>query len=142
VTYRHLVATTTPAESPHLTITVDAARRLVHAARTPLRLDAESDVDAMVKIARARLDLAGRAASSLLFDLRVARLSDETIHAEAMKRLRAEVTRGFPRCAFLVTTSVGRIQVLRFLREERIDAPVFSDESEALRSLGIALKVT
>jgi hypothetical protein len=135
--YLEPVSTRTPPESPHLTIAVDAVRRLIRVTRTPIPLKGEPDIDAMVRSARSRLDLAGRSSSVLLVDVRAALLSDETNYATSMQKLRAELTRGFPRCAFLVTTSVGRIQILRFLREERINAPVFSDEAEALRSLGI-----
>jgi hypothetical protein len=135
--YLDPVSTWTPPENPHLTVIVDAARHLVRVTRTPIPLKGEADIDVMVRGARARLDLAGRGTSALLVDLRAALLSDETNYAGAMQKLRAEITRGFPRCAFLVTTSVGRIQILRFLREERINAPVFSDEAEALRSLGV-----
>ncbi|MEP7120176.1 MAG: hypothetical protein ABJE95_04660 [Byssovorax sp.] len=124
-------------DSPHITVVVDAARRLIRVARTSIPLTGEADVDAMVRRARAELDRAGRRSNVLLIDLRVALLSDETNYAAAMRKLRAEITRGFARSAFLVTTSVGRIQVGRFLREEHIDAPVFADEAEALRSLGV-----
>lgn len=115
----------------HLTLTIDAARRLVHAVRTAAPVDSATQVAAMTARAGELLRAVARRDYGILVDLRQAPLAVESRFAAALTALRQELTRDFGRAAFLVETQVGRLQVQRFVREEKLAAAVFDDEAAA-----------
>jgi hypothetical protein len=93
------------------------------------------DAVEMVRLFRATVAHLDPRAHTVLVDLRAAPLRDETVYRDAMRALRRAVVVGFRRTAFLVQTSVGQLQVTRYLAEEGLAGAVFLDEASALRHL-------
>jgi len=71
-------------------------------------------------------------ASSLLVDLRAIVGRNDAAFETALAPLRRELLRKFERTALLVRTTIGRLQLQRYLASDGIEAEVFSDETEAL----------
>ena len=71
-------------------------------------------------------------ASSLLVDLRAIVGRNDAAFETALAPLRRELLRKFERTAVLVRTTIGRLQLQRYLASDGIVAEVFSDEAEAL----------
>jgi hypothetical protein len=72
------------------------------------------------------------ATSSLLVDLRAIVGRNDSPFETALAPLRRELLRKFDRTALLVRTSIGRLQLQRYLASDGIEAEVFSDEADAL----------
>lgn len=72
-------------------------------------------------------------ASSLLVDLRAIVGRNDVSFESALAPLRRELLGKFARSALLVRTSIGRMQLQRYLADDGIDAHVFSDEAEAMQ---------
>lgn len=80
----------------------------------------------------ARFEALPFGATSLLVDLRpVVGRNDEAFEA-ALAPLRRDLLRKFERSALLVRTTIGRLQLERYLAADGIEARVFSDEAEAM----------
>lgn len=70
--------------------------------------------------------------SSLLVDLRAIVGRNDSAFESALAPLRRELLSKFERTAVILRTSIGRLQLQRYLAADGIDAEVFSDEAEAL----------
>jgi hypothetical protein len=71
-------------------------------------------------------------ASSLVVDLRAIVGRNDSAFETALAPLRRDLLRRFERTAVLVRTTIGRMQLQRYLASDGIEAVVFSDEAEAL----------
>lgn len=70
--------------------------------------------------------------SSLLVDLRAIVGRNDSEFEAALAPLRRELLRKFERSALIVRTTIGRLQLERYLAADGIDAGVFTDEAEAM----------
>lgn len=71
-------------------------------------------------------------ASTLLVDLRAIVGRNDTQFEAALAPLRRELLGKFARSALLVRTSIGRMQLQRYLADDGIPAEVFSEEAPAM----------
>jgi uncharacterized protein (DUF2461 family) len=71
-------------------------------------------------------------ASTLLVDLRKAVGRNDDAFETTLAPMRRELLRRFERSALLVRTTIGRLQLERYLAADAIVARVFSDEAEAM----------
>lgn len=71
-------------------------------------------------------------ASALLVDLRAIVGRNDAQFESALAPLRRELLGKFARAALLVRTSIGRMQLQRYLADDGIAAEVFSEEAEAM----------
>jgi hypothetical protein len=71
-------------------------------------------------------------ASTLLVDLRAAVGRNDEAFEVALAPLRRQLLRKFPRTGLLVRTTIGRLQLERYLASDGIDARVFADEDAAM----------
>lgn len=71
-------------------------------------------------------------ASALLVDLRAAVGRNDAAFETALAPLRRELLRKFERSALLVRTTIGRMQLERYLAADGIRARVFSNEDAAM----------
>ena len=70
--------------------------------------------------------------ASLLVDLRaIVGRNDEAFEA-ALAPLRRQLLQRFERTGVIVRTTIGRLQLERYLSADGIQAQVFSDEAEAM----------
>lgn len=67
----------------------------------------------------------------VLVDLRPARGRNDAEFESALAPERRVMLSRYPQCAFLVRTSVGRLQIERYLRADGFVPRVFADEEEA-----------
>ena len=118
-----------------LAIAVDENRRLVRAVRTGQPLVSAQDISAMLAHIQRSLQTLPRIRYAMLIDIRRALLADECRYSQDLVALRRELVSGFRKSAFLVETQVGRLQVQRFAREERLAARVYDDELAAVTYL-------
>jgi hypothetical protein len=116
----------------HLQIDVDPALSLVRVVRTAKPLASAAETAALAGQVRSALAGLERARHGMLVDLRPTPFVNESRFADELATFRREVTTGFRRAAFLVETQMGRLQVQRFVRDERLPARVFEDEAAAL----------
>ncbi len=118
-----------------LAIAIDESRRLVRAVRTEQPLVSAQDISAMLAHIQGSLLTLPRPGYAILIDIRRALLADESRYSQDLVALRRELVSGFRKSAFLVETQVGRLQVQRFAREERLTTRVYTDEREAVAYL-------
>ena len=76
-----------------------------------------------------------RSKAALLVDLRAATGRNDKEFEATIAPLRRSLLRSFKRCALLVSTVIGKLQVERHLREDGLPASVFLERDEARRSL-------
>ena len=81
---------------------------------------------------RRALTFVDRSKVCLLIDTRAAPGRNDPEFERAFAPIRAEITRGFLRCAVLVRLTVSRLQVQRHANSDGNDVRVFTDEAEAL----------
>jgi hypothetical protein len=120
--------------SVEATLTIDRAEGVVRFVRTTQGLPALPELRARMLEMLAVLDRQPRAELGLLVDTRQAiGRSDDDFEA-VMNELRPRLVGGFRRIGVLVKTAVGRLQVQRLARTDRIidRLLVTGDEAEAL----------
>lgn len=123
-------------EHPLLRVTLDATAGVVRYERTDLRFESIADVkrvhDAFFEVA---FELP-RGTYALLLDVRLAPPRNDPEYEAAIAGYMDRLMRHFRKCALLVKTAAGRLQVMRLeARSKRPAAAVFFDESEALAHL-------
>ena len=118
--------------SPHLTIGVDRAQRILVITRSSQPFERVEDIEA------ARLSLAKvfpasqRAGFAILNDYRAAPLRVHPALEPAFARFRAETELGFERAAQIVGTPVGRIRTDRMREAAPLPMKIFGSLDEAL----------
>jgi hypothetical protein len=78
------------------------------------------------------LDRLSPGADTLLVDLRAAVGRNDGEFEDTIAPLRRQLLRRFERSALLVRTTIGRLQLERYLAADGLRARVFSDEEEAM----------
>jgi hypothetical protein len=86
-------------------------------------------------LVRAALQGFERSRYGVLFDLRLAPRSVDPSFAEVAARFREEVLSGWAALATLTASSVGKLQAVRFAREEKRQEVATDSEEEALEKL-------
>jgi hypothetical protein len=81
---------------------------------------------------RRQLELLPPEASTLLVDLRAAVGRNDPSFESTLAPLRRELLCRFERPGLLVRTTIGRLQLERYLAADGVKAQVFSDEAEAM----------
>jgi hypothetical protein len=123
---------------PHLTVTLDRARRLVRYVRSKVPYSSLEEARLLhEQLGRTTFDDPSHS-FKLLIDVRDAPpRNDEAFEAQLMQAMQTYIPR-FSAFALLVKSAVGRLQAQRMARARGAkDAHVFDDESEALRYLGL-----
>jgi hypothetical protein len=119
----------------HMTVTLEEGGALVRQTRTARQFD---DVAQLVRtydeVCRI-LDRLGRGGRSFLSDLRRAPGRNGPAFEAAMHKILPHLLGGFDRCATLVATAAGSLQVRRLIREGGLERMVSTDELELVRYL-------
>jgi hypothetical protein len=121
--------------SPQITLTTEAESRLVRYVRSSVPYPSLEEYERLHERAGGALDQLGRKHHVLLVDMREATLNNDPAFERAAGRCRHHLVHDFRRMAVLVKTAVGALQVGRHIREDSLDAPVFSDETAAVSYL-------
>jgi hypothetical protein len=122
-------------DNPHMKIDIDPSRGFVRMTRTEVGFDSADTIQSFVERIDEVMRHLDRAKLRLLVDLRRAPMRTGDAFDPELRRAQ-KTTEGFARCAVLVQTAVGRLQVNRISRETGVDHGVFNDEKEALAFLG------
>jgi hypothetical protein len=116
----------------YVTISADPKGPLVRQARTEVQFptfDAlERSVGQMIRV----FDEIGRETRVLLSDFRAVQGRNDPEFEQRMIRLRPRLYGGFIRVGVLVRSSVGALQIRRFVQEDGIARVVMTDEAELL----------
>lgn len=120
----------------HFVVTLDEPARLVRRVRTEERFDSLAELEATYDELVRVLDSVDRTRYAQLVDARLSPARNDDAFEAAVARYHDALYRDFRGVAVLVKSAVGRLQVRRMLDSSRIEAPVFSDEDEALAYLG------
>lgn len=119
----------------HFVVTLDEPARLVRRVRTEERFDSlqqlEATYDELVRV----LDTLDRPRYVQLVDARLSPARNDDAFEAVVGRYHDALYRDFRGVAVLVKSAAGRLQVRRMLDSSRIEAPVFSDEAEAIAYL-------
>ena len=115
----------------HLVLSEAPAARLLHVKRTSEPFSSLDEMKAAFTQLNRLLDERGRGRMSLLVDTRDAPPRNDPAFEAAFGPLRAQMLGGFRRVAVLVATPIGKLQVERHAREDRLALRAFSDEAEA-----------
>jgi hypothetical protein len=121
--------------SPQITLTTVPDSRLVRYVRTSVPYPSLVDYENLHERAGGVLDQLGRKRHVLLVDMREAVMNNDPAFERAAGRCRQLLVHDFRRMAVLVKTAVGALQVGRHIREDSLEAPVFSDETTAVSYL-------
>lgn len=115
----------------------DPLCQLVVAQRTQARFERIHDLEtAFYAIGRA-LEVVERSRYCLLVDTRGAPLRNDTDYETAIAQHRGQLAGGFAKIAVLTSSPAGRLQFLRFAREDGNTVFVTDDELAAYSSLGL-----
>jgi hypothetical protein len=120
---------------PHYVVTVDDDARLVRRVRTEERFSSIDELVSTYETLLSALDAIDRPRFAQLIDARLSPPRNDPAFEEVVSRYHDRLYRGFRRVAVLVRSAAGRLQVRRMLDSSGIEAPVFSDEDEALEYL-------
>lgn len=123
------------ARTAHWLVSLDEARGLVHAKRTPEPYTTIEELDTSMRELATHLQDDAGTRLELLLDLREGPFRNDDAFEHAMHRHRARLLGRFRTIAVLVSTAVGRLQTSRLAREEGRTLPTFMDEGEALAFL-------
>jgi hypothetical protein len=119
---------------PYFRVLIDDDARVVRIVRTELGFPSLSAIEDT--FAEMELALAGvRGAWSLLIDAREGPMRNDPAFEETLAKVRGRIVSRFARTAVLVKSAVGKLQVARYAREDRMSPVVFTDEAEALAHL-------
>lgn len=83
------------------------------------------------------LDRLGRSGRCLLNDQRLVLGRNEPEYEAAFARIRSRTVPGFRKVATLVQSKVGKLQVTRMIREDRVERLASDSEAEILQYFGI-----
>lgn len=115
----------------HLVLNEAAAGRTLHVRRTAEPFANIEEMRRAFEDLNRALDERGRSRLSLLVDTRDAPPRNDPEFEVAFKPLRHRMLSGFRRAAVLVSTPIGKLQVERHAREDRLSVRAFADEAEA-----------
>lgn len=122
----------------YLRATVERGGLLIRTVRTTLAFPdvaaLEASHDALLRVVRLHVGPRSR----LLQDLRPAPGRNEPEFEAALTRVRSRLLPLFERRATLVQTSVGKLQLSRLQKEDKLERLVSQDEAELMRYLGFA----
>ena len=121
--------------TPHVTLTIDEARRWVEFRRSSVRVQAHEVAAAFAPIVQA-LDRLERAKYVLLIDARDGPMNNDPEFEKAMLPMMAAINRDFRLRAVIVRTAAGMLQANRADRTIQQNdglsaAAIFDDETEA-----------
>ncbi len=122
----------TRAANEFIQVVVDSRTRLVRFTRTSLRPEHFEEVVRAFEAGIDELKDVDRRRFRLLIDLRASPGRNDPEFENAMTKQRFELQRDFAAVAVLVQTAIGKLQATRIGREDRLEAPVFTDEGVAL----------
>ncbi len=123
------------ARTAHWEVSLDRARGIVRAKRTPVPYETIDELDASMHALADHVRTVDPASLGLLLDLRDGPFRNDDAFERAMHRHRGHLLDAFRSVAVLVSTAVGRLQTARIAREEGSARPIFMDEAEAIASL-------
>jgi hypothetical protein len=106
--------------------------RLIRITRSSHPLESLGEMGRAWDGIRRELTFVDRSRLCVLIDTRAAPGRNDPEFERAFAPIRAEITRGFLRCAVLVRMSVSRLQVQRHANADGNDVRVFTDEAEAV----------
>lgn len=115
----------------------DPLCQLVLAERTALRFARISDIETTFLEIGEALEIVERARYALLVDTRAVALRNDEPYEAAVAQHRGKLAAGFAKLAVLTSSPAGRLQFLRFAREDGRSACVTEDPREAFASLGL-----
>ncbi len=121
--------------NPHLLLTYDAGTGVVRMARTARPYESIAEMRAAHGGIAGALDDLGREGKTLLVDTRLAPPRNDDAFEDALRPIRARITRGFARVAVLAQTVIGQLQVQRQARESEHRLAVFTAEQDAIAYL-------
>ena len=100
-----------------------------------MQFDSLTDMETAYDQLCIALDHVGRWRTSVLVDLRAAPGRNDPVFERLMQKLRPRLFADFRRCAALVQTAVGSLQVSRYARQDGIKLLVASDEAALIEYL-------
>ena len=118
-------------KSPYLFVTRDAEKRLFCAVRSAERLTSEA-AEEMLHEMLLHVPRPLRRGYFLLFDTRQAPVLANPELEQRFAEYGRPFFEGFTKVAAVVRTAVGKLQVTRLARDEKLKFLVFTDEDEAL----------
>jgi hypothetical protein len=121
--------------SAHFQVMWDSGTHIVRVTRLPEQFVSVTEMERAHEEMCTALDLLGRWRSSVLVDLRGAPGRNDPVFERLMKKLRPRIFADFRRCAVLVQTAVGSLQVSRYARQDGIKLLVSSDEAALIEYL-------
>jgi hypothetical protein len=119
----------------HVRVLFDRPTRVIRFVRSEAPYASIEEMLAVHERVGKLLDSLQRDRCTLLVDMRLAPLNNNTAFETPAEKARAILVRGFPRVAVLVRTVLGTLQVGRHLRADRSHVGLFNDEELALDHL-------
>jgi hypothetical protein len=120
-------------EDPYARVTHDPTRRLVQYRRSDLPYPTPAIALQSIHRQRSAMLSPPRTLDCvILMDVRDGPLRTDPEFEQVMKQSSPDMGQHFKRCAVLVRTAIGRLQLTRHLTERRSPSLVFDDESRAL----------
>jgi hypothetical protein len=120
-------------EDPYARVTHDPTRRLVQYRRSSLPYPTpELALESISRQRTAMLSPPRTHECVILMDVREGPLRTDPAFEQVVKQSSPDMGQHFKRCAVLVRTAVGRLQLTRHLHERRSPSLVFDDEARAL----------
>ena len=118
--------------SAHFQVMWDSVTHIVRITRLPEHFVSVTEMETAHEQLFIALDLLGRWRNTVLVDLRAAPGRNDPVFERLMKKLRPRLFADFRRCAALVQSAVGSLQVSRYARQDGIKLLVSSDEPALL----------
>lgn len=123
--------------SEHYVLRRDPLCQLVVAQRSRVRFDRISEIETTFVGMGQALEVVERWRYCMLIDMRGAPLRNDTDYETAVAQHRGLLGDGFAKIALLTSSPAGRLQFLRFAREDGKAVFVTDDESAAFANLGL-----
>jgi hypothetical protein len=124
-------------KNEYITVTLEHGGRVVRILRSAVAYPNPETAEQAYLGLYPVLDLLGRSGRCLLNDQRLAIGRNEPEYEAAFARIRSRTTPGFRKIATLVRSKVGKLQLHRMIREDRIERLASDSEAEILQYFGL-----